>query len=50
MRVIVVTHDESGQLLKVCADTDTFEKWLDRSDWEMYDVDTWDANVLGTGE
>jgi hypothetical protein len=47
VRVIVVTHDESGQLLKVCADRDTFVDWLDRSDWERHDVDTWDANVLG---
>lgn len=44
-RVIVVTHDESGQLLKVCESWDAYDEWLESSEWESYDTDTWDAAV-----
>lgn len=44
-RVIVVTHEASGQLLKVCASWEDYDAWQEQSDWEKYDVDTWDAAV-----
>ena len=44
-RVIVVTHEASGQLLKVCASWDDFDSWIDRNDWEKHEVKSLDAAV-----
>lgn len=44
-RVIVVTHDESGQLLKVCESWTAYDEWLGSSDWSATDTDTWDSAV-----
>lgn len=46
MRVVVVQHESSGDLIKVCADESAFESWLDRSDWERYQLHVSDARVF----
>lgn len=45
MRVVVVQHEASGRIIKVCEDKQTAKTWVGHSEWNSYDVMYRDCNV-----
>lgn len=45
MSVVVVTHDASGQLLKVCGSWEDYDDWCERFSKDKTEHDTWEAKV-----